>query len=116
MSIILQTRDNKIVVVPRSLLSYYDVFDSLEEAVGVIDDVVPIPLTSEQVDIWLDLTIRMNTGWLYEKRTTYDILPCLKRSDVEVIVWSMDVKNSDWMLYCVVDEEEEGLREWYQEL
>ena len=54
-SIILQTRDDIIVVVPRSYLSYWEVFSSVQEATNNTEDVVPIPLTSEQVDIWLDL-------------------------------------------------------------
>lgn len=118
MSVILQTRDNKFYVVPRSLLSYWEVFDSLEEAVGNTDDVVPIPLTSVQTDVWLDLTVRMQVEWFTHKRTKDDVLPCLYKKDVETIVRIMDAKNTNWYLYCMIDEEEsdEELKRWYAEV
>ena len=119
MSIILQTRDDKICVVPRSYLSYWEVFSSVEEAVGNnSDDIVAIPLTSEQVDIWLDLTIRMQVEWLFIQQKDEEYLPPLYKRDVEVIARCMDAKDTEWYLYCIIEENEtdEELKRWYEQV
>ena len=114
MSVILQTRDNKIYVVPRTLLAYWEVFSSLEEAIGINDDIIPIPLTSGQTDIWLDLTLRIHSDWLILAKSQIDTLPCLEKKNVELVVRIMDPKDNRWYLYCHIgeDETEEELKRW----
>ena len=124
-SVILQTRDEKIYVVPRSLLTYWEVFSSLEEATGNSDDVISIPLSSGQVDIWLDLTVRLEVDWLQltcrleEEEWTDVVLPLLPQNEATTIARSMDAKNTDWYAYCRVEEEgksDEELKIWYKEV
>ena len=119
MSVILQTRDNIIVVVPRTLLSYWEVFSSLEEAVGNNFDVVPIPLTSEQTDIWLDLTVRLQLELYVIEEYGENELSLLNQDEATLIARSMDAKNTEWYLYCNVQEEGKSdgeLKQWYKEV
>ena len=117
-SVILQTRDNKLYIVPKSLLTYWELFSSLEEAVGNNDDVIPIPLTSVQTDIWIDLTIRLEVDWMTIGDKKEYNLYLLPQNEVVPIARSMDAKNTDWYLYCDVDTDGsyDELKLWYQEV
>ena len=126
MSVILSTRDNKFYVIPRHYLDYWQVFASLQEATGCSEeDVIPVPLTSEEFDKWMIFDQAFGSDYIHSrvendeedeplKRSDYNVdFGPLKRSDYEYVVRVMDPDGDGWKLYCVPSKDDVDLLDWF---
>lgn len=123
MTTYLLTTDKRVQVVPTSLISGWNYLTNVREELGCQeDDMLPIPLSDKQCDIWLDLCIRMETRYLQECQESHgqyfiqeansegvlvfypmEHVPLPLRSEVVPIVRLMDPSDGDWVLYCIPD-------------
>ena len=117
-SVIIETIDHCFHVLPRNVVRYWDYFRSIAEAgCMTIDDVIPVPLTSQQFDKWIEFVILFESGYTerlgYSTEENSEIIPA-RAVEYETLIRTMDFNDDIWMLYVVRNEGSDiELLDWY---
>ena len=123
-SIIVETTDHRFHVLPCTFTNVWRYFDSIIEATEPdLEDVIPVPLSSDEFDKWMYFAHLYNSSYVelirvnkIDRNAVKDI-QTVKSIEYEVLIRTMDFHNDRWMLYCIKDEgTDEELLRWYYEL